>query len=149
MTSRYETELLHLGTQHDFAWLVCKGMQDDPMDLYQRLPRMQQAAPKRFLRKVELKSNGEDLPRNQMKVIDFEGIRFLAFKDLSTQTRFLAVKTACKNKPTRTQTFYLIVSGIEGKKEDEIPKGHLTRAKNRWIEVEKLIRKGELKIGGW
>lgn len=119
------------------------------MDLYLRLPRMQHAAQKRLLRKVEQKSNGEDLPRNQMKVLNFQGVRFLSFKDLSTQTRFLAVKTTFKNNPTRTQTFYLIVSGIEGKKEDEISKGHLTRAKNRWIEVEPLIHKGQLKIGGW
>lgn len=149
MTSQYRTELLHFGTHHDFAWLVCEGMQDDPVDLYNRLSKLQQAAPKRFLKKVEVKSNGGDLPHNQMKLVDFEGVRFLSFKDLSTQTRFLAVKTPFKNKPARTQTFYLIVSGIEGKKEDEIPKGHLTRAKKRWLEVEKLIRDGELKIGGW
>lgn len=119
------------------------------MDLYYRLPKLQPAAQKRLLRKVEVKSDGGDLPRNQMKLVDFEGVRFLSFKDLSTQTRFLAVKTPFKNKPSRTQTFYLIVSGIEGKKEDEIPRGHLTRAKNRWLEVEKQIRNGELKIGGW
>lgn len=119
------------------------------MDLFSRLPKLQRAAPARFLKKVEVKSNGGDLPRNQMKLVDFDGVRFLSFKDLSTQTRFLAVKTPFKNKPARTQTFYLLVSGIEGKKEDEIPKGHLTRAKQRWLEVEALIRSGELKIGGW
>ena len=150
MTSRYSVQFLHSGTQCDFAWVVCSGMKDDPMDLYIRLPKIQQSSKKLFLGKVKKKADGdESLPRNQMKVFDFEKQRFLSFKDNSSQTRFLAVKTSYKKPNGMTRTLFLIVSGIEGKKEDAIPTGHLVRAKNRWRDVEELIRKGELKIGGW
>lgn len=150
MTSRYKVQFLHSGTHCDFAWLVCDGMKDDPMDLYKRLPGMKMSSQRLFLGKVKKKADGdESLPRNQMKVVDFDDQRFLSFKDNSTQTRFLAVKTICKNAKGNIRTLYLIVSGIEGKKEDEIPKGNLTRAKSRWREAEELINRGELKNGGW
>lgn len=120
------------------------------MDLYTRLPKIQKSSQKLFNGKVKKRADGaESLPRNQMKVLDYDKQRFLSFKDNSSQTRFLAVKTSFKKPNGMTRTLYLIVSGIEGKKEDDIPVGHLIRAKARWREVEELISKGELKIGGW
>lgn len=149
MTSRYSIRFHHSGTHCDFAWLVCCGMKDDPMDLYTRLPKIQGSSQKLFNAKVRKKADGADLPRNQMKVFDYEKQRFLSFKDNSSQTRFLAVRTSFKKRNGMTRTLYLIVSGIEGKKEDDIAVGHLIRAKARWREVEELISNGELKIGGW
>ncbi len=149
MTSRYSIRFHHSGTHCDFAWLACPGMKDDPTDLYARLPKIQGSSQKLFNAKVKKKADGADLPRNQMKVFDYDKQRFLSFKDNSSQTRFLAVRTSYTKPNGATRTVYLIVSGIEGKKEDDIPVGHLIRAKTRWREVEELIRNGELKIGGW
>lgn len=145
----YEVRFLHRGTHHEFAWLVCTDMPDDPMDLYNRLPKLQRAARKKLLAKVKLKSDGHDLPRNQGKVLDHNKVRFFSFKDLSTQTRFLAVHTQCKYPGNKERSLYLLISGIEGKKGDEIPVGHLNRAANRWREIEPLLNQGRLKFEGW
>lgn len=125
-------------------------MKDDPVELYDRLPRIHGSAQQLFLRKVKRKADGdESLPRNQMKVMDYRNQRFLSIKDNSSQTRFLAVRTNCCTRKSRTRTLFLIISGIEGKKENDIPEGNLIRAKNRWIEVEQQVTNGDLKIGGW
>ncbi len=148
MTSQYSFEFLHSGTRHDFAWLVCKGMDDDPMDLYKRLPSIQSASKKRLLTKILKKADGMTLQGDHAKPLDYKGTRFLELKDNSSKTRFLAVNTTYTNSKGEAKALYLIVSGIEGKKEDQIPEGHLIRAKARWEEVERQVLKGEFKLWG-